>query len=168
MNTLPNTSLPITGWFKSCVMASDHLHYKLKVQYSLCKILGQNSLKISNMVGWIALLPQTSKSITQTTTFDLPFHCPMLFYRNVAYNKSEIFQWNYHLLFVVLPLLSAAVVVTFTGGCVAAPCVICCVVLGEEGVESNKGMTFTLIPQFCIHTYTHTQNTPIALLAAKF
>lgn len=65
----------------------------------------------------------------------------------------------------MLPLLSAAVVVSFTGGGDVVPCVTC-VVLGEEGAKSNKGMTVNLFPQFCIHTYAHSQNTPIALLAA--
>jgi len=65
----------------------------------------------------------------------------------------------------VLSLSSGAVVVTFISGCVVVPCVICCVALGEESVESNKGTTFKLFPQFCIHTNAHTQNTPIALLA---
>ena len=66
----------------------------------------------------------------------------------------------------MLSLFSAVVVVAFTGSCVVVSCVICCVALGEEDVESNRGMTFKLFHQFCIHTYPHTKTTPIALLAA--
>lgn len=68
----------------------------------------------------------------------------------------------------MLSFFSAVVVAAFTGSCVVVCCVICCVALGEEDVESNRGMTFKLFPQFCIYTYPHTKTTPIALLAAKF
>lgn len=68
----------------------------------------------------------------------------------------------------MLSFLLAAVEVAFTGGCVVVPCVICCVGLGEVVVDSNKGTTFKLLPQFYIHAYAYTQNTPIALLAAQF
>lgn len=82
----PNRYPPNTGRLKSYVMASYQLHNKLKVQYSLCKILGQDSLKVCNIVGWIALLPQISNSITQTILLGLL----LVLLRNVAYNELEI------------------------------------------------------------------------------
>lgn len=68
----------------------------------------------------------------------------------------------------MLSLLYAAVVVTFTDGCVVVPCVICCVAVGAEVVEPNKGTTFKLFPRFCIHIYADTQNIPMPCLRTSF